>query len=178
MAISLKVPVVAPLFQIFIKNLFLVFVMDRKMLCDLLGVKEGFELDELKRAYRQRAFQYHPDRNNSSRESHEMFVKLGQAYEVLSQNYKSNHFKWHDVDDSELGEKVRVYSKQYADISEALYILEKELGPGAKEIIVYGGHSPAKSRQTVAMFKSISELTEEEYQQTYQKRLEDFLNGG
>lgn len=50
---------------------------------DVLGVDRGATKDELKRAYRQMARQYHPDVNNES-DAEERFKEIQRAYEVLS----------------------------------------------------------------------------------------------
>ena len=49
----------------------------------LLGVSRGADTDEVKKAYRQLALQYHPDRNQGSKEAEEKFKEVTQAYEVL-----------------------------------------------------------------------------------------------
>jgi len=49
----------------------------------LLGVSRGADTDEIKKAYRQLALQYHPDRNQGSKEAEERFKEVTQAYEVL-----------------------------------------------------------------------------------------------
>src|ERR1700722_14263847 len=50
---------------------------------DLLGVGRNATEEELKKAYRKKAVQYHPDKNPGNKESEEMFKKVSEAYEAL-----------------------------------------------------------------------------------------------
>lgn len=50
---------------------------------ELLGVSRTADSEEIKKAYRQLALKYHPDRNEGSKEAEERFKEVTEAYEVL-----------------------------------------------------------------------------------------------
>jgi len=51
---------------------------------EVLGLQKGCTEDEMKKAYRKLAKQYHPDLNPNNKEAEEKFKEIGEAYEVLS----------------------------------------------------------------------------------------------
>lgn len=55
---------------------------------EILGISRGASSDEIKKAYRKLALQYHPDRNQGDKEKEEKFKEISQAYEVLSNEEK------------------------------------------------------------------------------------------
>jgi molecular chaperone DnaJ len=59
---------------------------------EILGVGRSASKDELKKAYRKLAMQYHPDRNPGDKESEEMFKEAAEAYEVLSNDDKRANY--------------------------------------------------------------------------------------
>ncbi len=55
---------------------------------EILGVSKSAGKDEIKKAYRQLAKQYHPDRNPDDEEAEQKFKEIGEAYEVLGDEEK------------------------------------------------------------------------------------------
>lgn len=51
---------------------------------EILGVSRTASADEIKKAYRRKAIQYHPDKNPGDEEAEANFKKAAEAYEVLS----------------------------------------------------------------------------------------------
>ena len=51
---------------------------------DVLGVARTATADEIKKAYRKKALQFHPDRNPGDAEAESQFKEAAEAYEVLS----------------------------------------------------------------------------------------------
>ena len=65
---------------------------------DVLGVSHDASQDEIKRSFRNLALKYHPDKNRNSEDSKQKFMKIIEAYEVLSdeqarKNYDINNLR-------------------------------------------------------------------------------------
>ncbi len=59
---------------------------------EILGVSKTATDEEIKKAYRKKAIQYHPDKNPGNKESEEHFKEAAEAYEVLSHNEKRQRY--------------------------------------------------------------------------------------
>jgi curved DNA-binding protein CbpA len=58
---------------------------DRDSYYNTLGVARSASADEIKKAYRRLALQYHPDKNRANKEEAEKkFKAVSEAYQVLS----------------------------------------------------------------------------------------------
>ena len=58
---------------------------------EILGISKTSTAEEIKRAYRKLALQYHPDRNKT-KEAEEKFKEVNKAYEVLSDTTKRQQY--------------------------------------------------------------------------------------
>jgi molecular chaperone DnaJ len=65
--------------------------MDKRDYYEVLGVSKTSPKDEIKRAYRKLALQYHPDRNKSA-DAEEKFKEISEAYAVLSDDKKRQQY--------------------------------------------------------------------------------------
>ncbi len=59
---------------------------------EVLGVAKNATKEELKKAYRQLAIKYHPDKNPDNAEAEEKFKEAAEAYEVLSNDEKRQRY--------------------------------------------------------------------------------------
>ena len=55
---------------------------------DVLGVPKDASEGDIKKAYRKKAVQYHPDKNPDDKDAEDKFKEVGEAYEVLSDDQK------------------------------------------------------------------------------------------
>lgn len=59
---------------------------------EVLGVAKTASADEIKKAYRKLAVQYHPDKNPGNKEAEEKFKEATEAYEILSDEKKRSQY--------------------------------------------------------------------------------------
>jgi molecular chaperone DnaJ len=59
---------------------------------EVLGVSKGASAEEIKKAFRKKAIQYHPDKNPGDKASEEKFKEAAEAYEVLSSAEKKQRY--------------------------------------------------------------------------------------
>ncbi len=58
--------------------------MEKRDYYEVLGVEKNATADQIKKAYRKKAIEYHPDKNPGNKEAEEKFKEAAEAYDVLS----------------------------------------------------------------------------------------------
>ena len=66
--------------------------MSKRDYYEILEVSKNASADELKKAYRKKAIQYHPDKNPGDKASEEKFKEAAEAYEILSDPQKRQRY--------------------------------------------------------------------------------------
>lgn len=66
--------------------------MAKKDYYEVLGVQRGASAEEIKKAYRKKAIQYHPDKNPGDKEAEDKFKEAAEAYEILSDDNKKARY--------------------------------------------------------------------------------------
>lgn len=59
---------------------------------EILGISENATESEIKKAYRKKAMEFHPDRNPGNHEAEAQFKKINEAYSVLSDPQKKANY--------------------------------------------------------------------------------------
>lgn len=112
---------------------------------EVLGVQRGVSDDEIKKAYRKLAMQFHPDRNNGSAESEEKFKQITEAYDVLRDGDKRAAYDRY----GEAGLRGGGFGGfHHVDLSEALNIFMRDLGGMGGFNDLFGRRSSAAETRT------------------------------
>lgn len=66
--------------------------MSKRDYYEVLGVNKNASADEIKKAYRKKAIEFHPDKNPGDKAAEEKFKEAAEAYEVLSDSQKRQRY--------------------------------------------------------------------------------------
>ncbi|TNF38700.1 MAG: hypothetical protein EP313_07715 [Bacteroidetes bacterium] len=86
----------------------------------VLGLRQGASDDEIKKAYRRKAMEFHPDRNQSP-DAQEIFIRITEAYEYLTthphgrniseEEVRRNYQAWVDYRQAEARKRAEAYAR-------------------------------------------------------------------
>lgn len=79
---------------------------------EVLGVSKTASDEEIKKAYRAKALQYHPDKNQGNAAAEEMFKKINEAYSVLSDSKKRADYDLGGIASQQYGAYTQQYARQ------------------------------------------------------------------
>jgi len=91
----------------------------------VLGVPRDASDDEVKKAYRRLAMQWHPDRNNGAKDAEEKFKEITEAYDVLRDPQKRAAYDRYGEAGLRGGSQAQY---EHVDLSEALNIFMRDFG--------------------------------------------------
>ena len=143
----------------------------------VLGVQRAASDDEIKKAYRKLAMQYHPDRNNGSREAEERFKEITEAYDVLRDPNKRAAYDRYG--EAGLRGGAGGAGFHHVDLSEALGIFMRDFGAfsGLGDLFGAAGGRRQGDSRTGSDVKFTVELTLHEVatgvEQTFNAKLLD-----
>lgn len=98
---------------------------------DVLEISRNATADEIKKAYRKKALQFHPDKNPGDAVAEKRFKEVSEAYEVLSDEKKRQVYDRYGKEALQGGMGGGSSSGQYSSMDEALHTFMDAFGMGS-----------------------------------------------
>jgi molecular chaperone DnaJ len=150
---------------------------------EVLGVEKSATQDEIKKAYRKKALQFHPDRNPGDAAAEESFKEATEAYEILHDGDKRARYDrlGHAATDGGMGAGGAGFGFEGFDLSDALRAFMRDFGGGDDIFGFGGGRASARQGQNlqVRLKLTLEEIADGVSKKIRLKRLEpcDVCNG-
>lgn len=118
---------------------------------EVLGINKTASADEIKKAYRKLAMQYHPDRNPDNKEAEQKFREVSEAYEVINDEKKRRLYDQygHEGMKSAFGPGGFDFGRDFTHMSDIEDILGNLFGGGGgafSSMFSGGGRSNQRSQ--------------------------------
>ncbi len=134
---------------------------------EILGLDRNATKDDLKKAYRKLAMQYHPDRNPDNKEAEEKFKEAAEAYEILSDDDKKaryDRFGHEGVRGSGFGSQgfsdINDIFSHFSDIFGGASIFDDFFGGGQRRGRSRGGRGTPGSDLKITLKLTLEEIAE------------------
>ena len=98
-------------------------------LYSVLGVSKNASAEEIKKAYRNLAFKYHPDRNPNNKDAEDKFKQINNAYAVLGDETKRAQYDRYGSTEQFSGSQQ--YNRGYSTNEQGYTPFEEMFGYGA-----------------------------------------------
>lgn len=121
---------------------------------DVLGVSRDASAEEIKKAYRKKALQYHPDRNEGDPDAEVRFKEISEAYEILSNEEKRQVYDRYGKD--ALNGQMGGGAQGFGSMDEALRTFMDAFGGGDSIFDSFFGGGGAHSHQQAGADKKVS----------------------
>jgi len=145
--------------------------MARRDYYEVLGVERAATQDDIKKAYRKKAFEHHPDRNPGNKDAEEKFKEATEAYEVLHDEQKRRNYDQFGHAAADGGFGGGGAGAQGFDLSDALRAFMRDFGSFED---IFGGGGGAEAGRRVRQGQNLQirlKLTLEEILQGTSKKI-------
>lgn len=114
---------------------------------ELLELSKEATQEEIKKAYRKKALQYHPDRNPGDPNAEKKFKEISEAYEILSDEQKRKMYDRYGKEGMQGYAGAGHSGAQYASMDEALHTFMGAFGGESvfEQMFGFGGGSGGES---------------------------------
>lgn len=137
--------------------------MSKKDYYEVLGVEKTASKEDLKKAYRKLAMQFHPDRNPDDKDAEEKFKEAAEAYEILSSDEKRanyDRFGHAGVRGGQQGfSDINDIFSHFSDIFGGASIFDDFFGGGQRRSRRHSGGTPGSDLR-VTLQLSLEEIAE------------------